>query len=203
MTQAQGLEQGPDAVMDMHRQHRKREDIEKTVAGAAKQGDNSFGDRNVPRAKGKAEDVDNGKRQDQKAGVGHGARGKGQRPPDAMGVSGQGMSGDPDRYSIRGWSCLPVLVEEEQAGGNMDHEEGQKPNPEDAQNEHVAVYLLRIALKSRAAQIEGGDTGDMAAEKEEQQQAAYGHEPFFANGRDEKSDKPHGYLSWMEDGQKR
>ena len=67
----------------------------------------------------------------------------------------------------------------------------------------MAVYLLGITLKSCAAQIQGGNAGDMAAEKEQQQQAAYGHDPFFANGRGEKSDKPHGYLSWMEEGQKR
>lgn len=151
--------------MDMNRQHRKREDIEKTIAGAAKQGDNSCGDRNVLRAKGKAEDMDNDKRQDQKAGVGHGARGEWQGFPDAVGVSGLGMSGDPDRYPVRGWSCFPVLVEEEQAGGNMDHEEGQKPNPEDVQDEHMAVELFHIALKSRTPQIEGGNAGDMAAEK--------------------------------------
>jgi hypothetical protein len=149
----------------------------------------------VLRAKGKAEDVDNDKRQNQKAGVGHGARGEGQGFPDAVGMSGQGMSGDPDRYFIRGWSCLAVLVEEEQTGGNMNHEEEKKSNPEDVQGEHMAVYLLGIALKSGSAQIQGGTAGDMATEKEEQEQAAYGHDPFFANGRGKKSDKPHGYLS--------
>ncbi len=112
------------------------------------------------------------------------------------------MIGDLGRYPVGDWSCLPVLIEEEQAGADMNHKEQQQANPEDAYKKHVTVQLLGVALKSGAAQIEGGNAGDMAAEKEQQQQAAYGHEPFFTNGRGEKSDKPHGRVLWMDDGEK-
>jgi hypothetical protein len=144
--------------------------------------------------------MDNDKKQDKKAGVGHGARGEGQRIPDAIRVGDLGMRSNPYRYPVWSWPGLAVLIKEEQTGADMNYENEQKTNPENIQNKYMAMKLFGIALKRFPAQVQGGNTGNMTEEKKQQQKTAYGHNPFFTNGGGKKPDKPHRYLSWMEDG---
>ena len=73
----------------------------------------------------------------------------------------------------------------------MDEEDDQEAEAEDEDDERVAVQLVGVALKNLAAHEDGGIAGGMGAEEEKEQQSRRGHDQFLADGRGEKSDKPH------------
>ena len=63
----------------------------------------------------------------------------------------------------------------------MDDEEQQDDGAENEDDQGVAVELVGVALKYRAAHVDRGIAGSVRAEEEQEQQPRRSHYQFFAN----------------------
>ena len=87
--------------------------------------------------------------------------------------------------------CLAVLQKEQSSCGYMYSKDQKQSCAKNRNNQGMTVQLISVGLKECNGVKKGCIPGSMSAEKKNQETAGACHDPFFANGRFEKTYKPH------------
>lgn len=171
------LEHRPEPVTQVDGKRNKGHDIKARYPGRTEEllnpHPNSF-----MIAKRYGSGMDQHKKEDEEAAIGHAAR--------CLGVFGRTVL---DLVVMNPGSA--VLEKEHGSGDGMDEKDKHQGLTDEEDNQRMAMELSGIGLKERHRGKERCISSCMAAKEEEQEASGAGHNPFFADGRCEELYEPH------------